>query len=435
MALDLSLVADPEAAGAAIHGRMAELFPICRSISGDGLRETLRLVGKNMPVAIVETPSGSVVFDWTVPPEWNVRAAWIEAPDGTRIVDFSDSNLHVLNYSVPVDATVTLEELRKHVFTHPDDPTLVPYRTSYYDERWGFCMSRQQLDALELGDYHVVVDSMLSAGSVTYGETVIQGTTDDVVLLTTYACHPSLANDNLSGVALLTELGAALAAQPRLRFTYRLLWAPGTIGPLCWLARNRNTVDRVKHGLVISCVGDPGPFTYKRSRLGDAEIDHVVAHVLTSGHEPHRVIDWAPYGGDERQFCSPGFDLAVGAFSRTPADRFPEYHSSADDLEFVRPQHLGESFAKLIDVIDVLESNETLVNLSPYGEPQLGRRGLYRGVGGGSSEELALLWVLSLSDGSATLLDVAERAGLPFAAVRGAADRLAEHGLVGPVEG
>ena len=225
------------------------------------------------------------------------------------------------------------------------------------------------------------------------------GATDDEVLLTTYACHPSLANDNLSGVGLLTEVGRALAAQPDLRYTYRLLWVPGTIGSICWLARNRDSVERVRHGLVLSCAGDPGPFTYKRSRRGHAEIDKVVEHVLRPDPE-NRVLDWSPYGGDERQFCSPGFDLPVGAFSRTPADKFPEYHSSADDLDFVRPERLGESFQTLIDIIDVLESNGTYTNLSPYGEPQLGRRGLYRGIGGGSSEEMALLWVLSMSDGT-----------------------------------
>ena len=320
------------------------MFPLCRSITGDGIRETLRLVARDVPLEIVETPTGTEVLDWVVPNEWNVRGAWIDGPDGARVVDFEDSNLHVLNYSAPIDATVSLDELREHVFTHHSDPDLVPYRTSYYVERWGFCMSRRRLDALAPGDYRVVVDSTLEPGAVTYGEAVLHGATDDEVLLTTYACHPSLANDNLSGVALLAEVGRALAAQPALRYTYRLLWGPGTIGSICWLANNREVVERVRHGLVVSSVGDPGPLTYKKSRRGNAEIDAAVAHVLRS--EPgSRVLDWSPYGGDERQFCSPGFDLPVGAFSRTPADQFPEYHSSADDLDFVRPEHLGDSFA------------------------------------------------------------------------------------------
>lgn len=429
MALRRELLPGIEAAGRSAYARMERLFPICRSISGDGLRETLRLLGEELPVELVETPSGAQALDWIVPSEWNVRSAWVEAPDGTRVIDLADSNLHVLNYSAPVDAVVSLEELREHVHTHPDDPDLVPYRTSYYVERWGFCMTRRQLDALAPGSYRVFIDSTLAAGAVTYGEAVIRGTTEEEVLLTTYACHPSLANDNLSGVVLLAELGAALLRQPDLRFTYRLLWGPGTIGPLCWLARNQARITNVRHGLVLSCVGDAGPFTYKRSRRGDAEIDHAVAHVLAS-HEGARVLDWVPWGGDERQYCAPGFDLPFGAFSRTPADHFPEYHSSADNLAFVRPEHLAGSIDVLLDVIDLVERNARVVNRSPYGEPQLGRRGLYRGVGGGSTEELALLWVLSLADGSRTLLDIAERAGLPFADVHAAAMALETHDLV-----
>jgi aminopeptidase-like protein len=264
---------------------------------------------------------------------------------------------------------------------------------------------------------------------VSYGEAVIPGATEHEVLLTTSACHPSLANDNLSGIAVLTEIGRALGSQPELRHTYRLLWVPGTIGSICWLARNPEKVERIRHGLVLSCLGDPGAFTYKRSRRGAAEIDQVVAHVLRS--DPgNRVLDWSPYGGDERQFCSPGFDLPVGAFSRTPADQFPQYHSSADDLAFVRPERLSESFATLLDVIDVIETNGVYTNLSPYGEPQLGKRGLYRGIGGGSSEEMALLWVLSLSDGTSNLLEIADRSGLSFRDIRRAAERLEEHDLL-----
>jgi len=427
--MPLRQTVDSAAAGRAIHARMGELFPLCRSISGEGLRDTLRLVQRDVPLDIVETPSGAQVLDWIVPNEWNIRAAWIDGPDGTRVVDFADSNLHVLNYSVPVDAVMSLDDLREHVFTDPRDPDLVPYRTSYYVERWGFCMSQRQLDALPPGEYRAFVDSTLAPGSVSYGEAVLKGATDEEVLLTTYACHPSLANDNLSGVALLAELGRVLAAQPALRFTYRLLWLPGTIGSICWLAANRSIVDRIRHGLVVSCVGDPGPFTYKRSRRGDSEIDQAVAHILRANPE-NRVLDWFPYGGDERQFCSPGFDLPVGAFSRTPADQFPEYHSSADNLEFVKPEYLAGSVETLLEVIDVIESNAGYLNRSPFGEPQLGKRGLYRGIGGGSSEEMALLWVLSLSDGTRTLLDIADSSGMDFHEIRLAADRLEAHDLL-----
>ncbi len=430
MALDRTTIPDAATAGSAIHRRMRDMFPICRSITGDGLRETLRLVGRDVPLELVETPTGTEVLDWTVPKEWNVRAAWVDGPDGERVIDFADSNLHLLNYSVPADTVVSLDELREHVFTHPENPDLVPYRTSYYVERWGFCMSQRRLDALEPGDYHVVIDSTLALGATTYGEFLLEGDTRDEVVLTTYACHPSLANDNLSGVAVLTELARTLSAQSELRHTYRFLWSPGTIGALCWLAGHGDAVQRVSHGLVLSCLGDPGPFTYKRSRRGNARVDLAVANVL--GHlEGSRVLDWFPYGGDERQFCSPGFDLPFGAFSRTPADQFPEYHSSADNLDFVRPKYLGDSFAALIEVIDVLESDGTYTNLRPYGEPQLGRRGLYRGLGGGSSEEMALLWVLSLSDGTNSLLDIADRSGLGFAEIRNAAEQLEAHDLLG----
>ena len=344
------------------------------------------------------------------------------------MVDFADSNLHVLNYSAPIDATVSLE---RPVSTCSRTPTT---RSSFRTDlllpgALGVLWRAAQLGALVPGDYRVVVDSTLAPGSVSYGEAVFPGQTHDEVLLTTYACHPSLANDNLSGVALLTEIGRALGEQRSLRYTYRLLWSPGTIGAICWLAQNRNNVEHIRHGLVVSCVGDPGPFTYKRSRRGDTEIDRVVEHVLRTDPQ-NRVLDWSPYGGDERQFCSPGFDLPVGASpARRPTSSL-EYHSSADDLEFVRPDYLGQSFATLIDVIDAIESNGTYVNASPYGEPQLGRRGLHRGVGGGSSEEMAILWVLSLSDGTMSVLEIADRSGLRFTDIRHAAARLEEHRLV-----
>jgi aminopeptidase-like protein len=328
-----------------------------------------------------------------------------------------------------VDATVSLDELREHVYTH-EDPELVPYRTSYHAERWGFCMSRKALDSLPEGDYHVHVDTTLADGSLTYGEAVLAGATPDEFLISTHVCHPALANDNLSGVVLAWALARALGRQ-QLRYTYRFLWSPGTLGPLCWLHHNAESVGRVRHGLAISSAGDPGPLTYKRSRRGDSEIDRAAAHVLaTSSGGDARLLDWFPYGGDERQFCSPGFDLPVGALSRTPADAFPEYHSSADDLDFVQPWALGDSFARIVEIVDVIESNGRYVNRSPYGEPFLGKRGLYRSVGGESSRELALLWVLSLCDGTRTLLEVAERASLPFARIRDAATALVEHDLL-----
>lgn len=262
---------------------------------------------------------------------------------------------------------------------------MVPYRTSYWTERWAFCTTQRQVDSLPEGQYRVFIDATLDAGHVTYGEVSLEGEQDDVFLLTTTVCHPALANDNLSGIVLLAGLARILAGQ-RLRRSFRLLWSPGTIGPLCWLHSNPDVIPRVGHGFAVSCVGDPGPFTYKRSRRGTAEIDTAAAIVL-AGYDGARVREWSPYGGDERQMCSPGFDLPFGAFSRTPADGFPQYHSSADDLDLVRPEALGESLYAALAIIDAVERNETYVNMSPFGEPQLGRRGLYRSIGGGSSEE------------------------------------------------
>jgi aminopeptidase-like protein len=413
------------------HALMRELFPIPRSLTGDGVRETLRVISRDLPLEIVETPSGTEVFDWTLPREWNIREAWIAGPDGKRVVDLAEHPLHVLGYSVPIRRRMNLDELRPHLFTHPEHGDRIPYRTSYYRENWGFCLAGDVLAALPEGQYEVCIDSTLEDGHLTYGEARLPGESDSTVLLSTYCCHPALANDNLSGVALLAVLGRVLRER-RLRHTYRLLFSPGTVGPLTWLWRNEQSLERVEHGLVVSCVGDPGEIHYKRSRRGGAVVDRAVAHVLRASGRDHVLGEWIPWGGDERQFGSPGFDLPVGAFSRTPADRFPEYHSSADDLEFVRPEYLDDSLTTLLEVIEVLEGNDSYVNLSPKGEPQLGKRGLYRSVGGGSSEELALLWVLNLSDGAHDLLEISDRSGIEFSAIRAAADRLLEHRLLGP---
>jgi aminopeptidase-like protein len=414
--------------GEEMVGLMRELFPLRRSLTGGGNRETLRMLAREVPLEIVEIPSGTKVFDWVVPREWTIREAWIEGPDGDRIVDLSESSLHVLGYSTPVDATVSLDQLREHVFTHRDDPDLVPYRTSYWEEQWGFCMSRRQLEALVPGPYRVLIDATLADGSLTSGELRLPGSTEAEFLLSTYICHPALANDNLSGVVLLWALARTLARQ-QLRYTYRLLWGPGTLGPLCWLARNFETIDRVEHGLAISCVGDPGPLRYKRSRRGNATIDRAAALVLDDA--PSALVkDWDPGGGDERQFCSPGFNLPVGTFSRTPHGLFPEYHSSADGLGLVTSEALGASFRAVLEIIDCVETNAGYRNRSPYGEPQLGRRGLYQSVPDGTNPEAAMLWVLSLAAPETDLLTIAERSGLSFEMVRDAAAALQAHGLL-----
>ena len=418
--------------GGEMHALIADLYPICRSITGDGVRQTLSRLQPYIPLTVHEVPSGTKVLDWTVPQEWNIRDAYVKNARGERVVDFRRSNLHVLNYSAPVHRTVSLAELRAHCFTLPDHPTWTPYRTSYYDAAWGFCLPHAELEALPEGEYEVRIDSTLAPGHLTYGELVLPGESTEEILVSCHVCHPSLCNDNLSGVVVATYLARQLERQRR-RYTYRFLFIPGTIGSIAWLARNEAVVPRIRHGLVLASVGDSGTLHYKRSRRGNAAIDRAVAHVLGHSRQPFCVMDFTPHGYDERQYCSPGYDLAVGSLSRTPYARYPEYHTSADNLDFVRPEALADSYRTCLAAFEVLEGDETYVNQSPRGEPQLGRRGLYETIGGRSAErvnEHALLWVLNLSDGRHTLLDVAERSGLAFGWIRRAADLLLAHGLL-----
>jgi len=418
--------------GQEMHGLIAELYPICRSITGNGLRQTLSALKKQIPLQIHEVPTGTQVFDWTVPKEWNIRDAHVKNSKGEKIIDFKRSNLHVVNYSIPVRKTMPLKDLQRHLYTVPEHPNWIPYRTSYYKESWGFCLSHEQFLQLEDDEYEVHIDASLEDGYLTYGECYLRGESEDEVLLSTHACHPSLCNDNLSGVALLTFLAKYLRPLA-LRYSYRFLFIPGTIGSITWLCLNESRVSSIKHGLVVACVGDPGKSTYKRSRRGDAEIDKAVAHVLKHSGQEYDIMDFSPYGYDERQFCSPGFNLPVGCLMRTPHGHFPEYHTSADNVGFVQPWALADSFWKCLSVLDVLEHNKTYVNQNPKCEPRLGKRGLYRAIGGqadGGGDELAMLWVLNLSDGDHSLLDIAERSGLAFDVIRRAADALLEHDLL-----
>ncbi|MFJ3552730.1 DUF4910 domain-containing protein [Streptomyces sp. NPDC090114] len=418
--------------GEEMYALVERMYPLCRSITGDGVRATLGIVDEYIPLRMHEVPTGTRVLDWTVPQEWNIRDAYIADAGGRRVVDFRASSLHVLGYSVPVSATMPLAELREHLHTLPEHPSWVPYRTSYYEPKWGFCLAQETLDALPDGEYEVRVDSTLADGHLTYGEHVVPGRVPDEVIVSCHVCHPSLANDNLAGIAVAVFLARALAEQ-RPYYTYRFVFAPGTIGAITWLARNRERVERVKHGLVLACAGDPGQLTYKRSRRGDAEIDRVLRHVLAASERPHRITEFTPYGYDERQYCSPGFDLGVGSLTRTPYAGYPEYHTSADNLDFVSPEAMADTLAVCREAFAVLDRNRRYVNLSPYGEPQLGRRGLYDSLGGRSDAkqaQLAMLWVLSLSDGEHGLLDVAERSGLPFDTIADAADALHGAGLI-----
>lgn len=422
--------------GEEIHALAAEIFPICRSITGEGVRRTLEVLGRHAPIMRHELPSGAPVLDWEVPKEWNIADAYIKDASGRRVVDFRASNLHVMSYSAPVRQRMSLAELKPHIFTLPDQPDLVPYRTSYYKETWGFCMSHKQLQAMEAagGDYEVVIDSRLEPGTLAWGEYLHEGQSRDEVLLSTHVCHPSLANDNCSGLALLTLLARAFSRRPT-QLSYRFVFVPVTIGAIAWLARNEAEIGRIKHGLVISNVGDGGGPTYKRSRRGDSLIDRAMQHVLSRSGTAPRLLDFIPYGYDERQYCSPGFDLPVGSFQRSQFATFPEYHTSADNMDYIRPEYLAQSYRWISEALEILETDRRLINLQPKGEPQLGRRGLYGAIGGDRdayTKNMAMLWALNMSDGRHSLLDIADRAQLPFDAIASAAAALEQHGLLAP---
>lgn len=420
-----------EDVGTKMYGLIEELYPICRSITGNGVRETLNRISRIVPLDIHEVPTGTQVFDWTVPREWNVDEAFIEDRNGKRLVDFRDHSLHLVSYSVPVDGVFGWDDLEPHLHTMPEHPDWIPYRTSYYKENWGFCLAHRDLDRFKAGPFRVVIRSRLTDGSLTYGETVIPGASAREVLFFNHVCHPSLCNDNLSGNAVLAELARRLRGRQS-RFTYRFVWAPGTIGSITWLSRNQAGLRRIHAGLVGVLLGDAGPFHYKRTRRGDAEIDRVAEFVLAERHPDAKLLEFSPYGYDERQFGSPGIDAPVGRLTRSPNGAYPEYHSSADNLDFVRPEHLAESLAVLERIVDVLEGNVYYRNTHPNCEPQLGKRGLYGATGGSQPKERehAMLWVLSLSDTKHSLLEIATKSRIAFDVVRAAADDLLGAGLL-----
>ena len=422
--------------GQALHAFASQLYPICRSITGNGVRQTLDLIGGRIELERREVPSGTQVFDWEVPLEWNIEDACVIGPDGDRVVDFRDHNLHVVSYSEPIHRTLSFEEIRPHLHSLPGSPDWIPYRTSYYRRDWGFCLRDRKLQSLRPGRYEVRVDSSLAPGSLSYAECVLPGQSRQEVLFFTHVCHPSLANDNTSGMAIATFLAGWIGAQPR-RYSYRFVFAPGTIGSLCWLKHNAQRLRFVRHGLVLGLLGDPGALTYKRSRRGNCEIDQLLPYLISQAEPPGKVIDFEPYGYDERQLCSPGFNLPVGRLTRSVNDGYPQYHSSADDLELMSAGQLARSLEVCQRMVEILESNRRYVNLSPRGEPRLGKRGLYGAMGGRSpaERERAMLWILNQSDGSASLLDIAQRSSLSYASIHQAAEELAGAGLLAPEKG
>ena len=340
--------------GDELFALVRHLQPIPRSLTGDGVRATLEAVSRIAPLRQVEVPTGTVVLDWEIPREWNVREAYIADSSGRRIVDFADSALHLVGYSTPVRARLTADELQSHLHSLPDNPEWAPYRTSYWREDWGFCVAEAVRSTLAEGEYDVVIDASLEPGSLTYGEAFLPGESEDEVLVSCHVCHPTLCNDGLAGIAVAAFLARAVDSMPERRLSYRFLFVPGTIGSIAWLAANDLAVQRVKHGLVLACAGDSGAATYKRSRRGTAEIDRAVELVLRDKGAEFSVREFSPYGYDERQYCSPGFDLPVGCLMRTPYGEYAEYHTSADDLELVRPQSLEDTFDTCLRVVDVL---------------------------------------------------------------------------------
>ncbi len=408
------------------------LFPICRSITGNGVRETLGIINEIIPVNISEIPTGTNVFDWSIPKEWNIRGGWIKDTKGEKIIDFKNLNLHVLNYSLPVHKKLSLDELKSHIFSDPAHPDWTPYRTSYYRENWGFCMSHNQLIALKDDEYEVFIDSDLSEGSLTYGECFVPGEIEDEIFFSCHICHPSLANDNLTGIAIATRLARLLKAKKN-RYSYRFVFVPGTIGAIAWLFNNKEKTKNIRHGLVLSLLGDKGGFTYKKPRRSDAALNRYVELAFSNGNYPNKIIDFYPYGYDERQYCSPGFNLPVGCLMRTPFGQYPEYHTSADNLSFISFDQIEESFVFLESLIYIIENDKYFVNLFPECEPQLGKRGLYEHIGGGNESQkrqLAMLWVLNLSDGQNSLLDIAERSQLSFKLINEMADILYSNNLL-----
>jgi len=421
-----------EDSGRRMHALAELLYPLCRSITGDGLRESLRMVSEKIPIEIKAVPSGTRVFDWSVPQEWKVREAWIRDSSGNDVVNFRDHNLHLVSYSRPVRQRMSLPELLPHLHANPRMPDAIPYRTGYYNEEWGFCLTQNKLDQLDDGEYDVCVDTELFHGELNYGELLIPGIGNEEVLISCHCCHPSMANDNLSGMVVATELALRLMDQP-LRYSYRFLFVPCTIGSIAWLALNESLLPRIACGLVLACVGDSGSLTYKRTKKHNSLIDRAVESVFRSSCPDATLREFMPYGYDERQYGSPGINIPVGCLSRSSCGTFREYHTSADDLSFISAEALQDTLEKIDRMMFIVDQNPRHLNLKPMAEPMLGKYGLYEKTGGtksGNFDELALLWVLGFSDGSNDLLAISEISGIEFDAILQAAHRLSEVGLL-----
>ena len=430
---------DENQVGTQMWELMARLFPTCRSISGNGIRETLATLSEHIDLTIQEVPTGYQAFDWKVPQEWNISDAYVKNERGERVVDFQKSNLHVLGYSTPISGVMTLDELRPHLYSKPDQRDAIPYLTSYYEERWGFCLSQEHLEALTDGRYHILIDSSLKDGHLTFADAVLPGASEKEILFSTYVCHPSMCNDNLSGPVLSAFLYQALTRWD-LRYTYRFVFVPETIGALVYLSQKGDHLRENLHaGYVLTCVGDAGPFTYKRSRRGDTEADKVAEHCLrhVGPESVVEVLDFFPTGSDERQYCSPGFDLPVGSLVRSMYGRYPQYHTSLDDLDFVSTEGMAGSLKQYLRMVQTHELNRVYLNLFPHGEPQLGRRGLFPTLGAGTDSQTSnerIMYLLAYSDGTRDLVDIANMTAWPAWEFVPEIIALMEAGLLGTQE-
>ena len=426
---------DPDV-GQALHDLAARLFPICRSITGNGVRRTLEILGQYVPLKTQEVPTGTKVFDWTIPREWNAREAYVEDPHGRRIIDFKTSNLHLVGYSIPVDRRVSLSELQEHLHSREDQPDVIPYVTSYYEPRWGFCLSHRERLRLRDGQYRVFIDSELKDGHLTYGECILPGSEDREVFLSTYVCHPSMANNELSGPVVLAFIAQWLRSQPR-RYTYRIVFVPETIGAITYLSRHLvHLKEKVIVGFNLSCLGDERAYSYVASRYGDTLADRIAANALR-----HRVPKFTRYsflerGSDERQYCSPGVDLPLVTLCRSKYGTYPEYHTSQDNLDLVSPAGLRGGYDMVRECLEVVECNRTY-RVTCYGEPQLGTRGLYPTLSTGRSgaSVRTMRDVIAYADGTNDLVAISDIIGKPVREIVPIVEQLVKAGILQELEG
>jgi aminopeptidase-like protein len=417
--------------GEDMHVLATNLFPICRSLTGAGVRETLDALSQHVPLTIHEVPSGTRAFDWTTPPEWNIRDAFLADEQGNRIIDFKKHNLHVVGYSTPVSKWMTLEELQPHLYSLEDQPDAIPYVTSYYKERWGFCLSHRQRQSLRPGRYHAVIDSTLRDGHLTYGEAFLPGRSSKEIFLATYVCHPSMANNELSGPVVASFVAKWLLSERR-RYSYRILFAAETIGSIVYLSRNLEEMKRnVIAGFNLSCIGDERCYSYVASRYSNTLADRVAANILGSRNGRQVRYSFLDRGSDERQYCSPGVDLPLVTLCRSKFAEYPEYHTSLDDLSLVTPRGLEGGFEFVRDCVRALEEN-AYYQVTCLGEPQLGKRGLYPDLSTKQSTDIVrtMMNLIAYADGSNDLISISDRIGAPLSDLYPLVDNLTKAGLL-----